>query len=141
MHFEPSETFNIADYFLDERLREGRGDRVALRLDDRELTYAQVQDLANRFGQVLLNLGLRREERILIALPDGPEFVGALFGTLKIGAVVVMVNPHLKPADIAALYDYSRAGCLVVDDSTLATFEAGARQARHRPQVLVVGTT
>jgi acyl-coenzyme A synthetase/AMP-(fatty) acid ligase len=87
MSFRPPERFNIADYFLDQRVEEGRGNRIALRLDDRQMTYDEVLALANRFGQVLLRIGVRPEERVLIALPDGPEFVGALFGVLKSGAV------------------------------------------------------
>ena len=37
-----------------------------------------------------------------LSLPDGADFVGALFGTLKVGAVGVMVNPHLKPEEVEA---------------------------------------
>jgi len=70
MSFRPPERFNIADYFLDQRVEEGRGDRIALRLDDRQMTYDEVLGLANRFGQVLLRIGVRPEERVLIALPD-----------------------------------------------------------------------
>src|SRR5688572_7625621 len=91
--FSPPAAFNIADYFLSGRLSEGRGDSVALRLDDRNVTYAEVDALANRFGNALRSLGVRQEDRVLIALPDGAAYVGALFGTLKLGAVVVMVNP------------------------------------------------
>ena len=51
------------------------------------------------------------EQRVIIALPDGPEFVAALFGVLKIGAVVVMVNPDLKPdADLLFLPVHPRPG-------------------------------
>ena len=75
MSFQPPEIFNIADYFLDQRVREGGGDRIALRLDDRYLTYQEVQLLANRFGGVLRDLGVRPEERVLLLLEDGPEFV------------------------------------------------------------------
>ena len=133
------ESLNIADRFLDERVAEGRGDRIALRLDDGDLTYSEVQQLANRFGQVLRHLGVRQEERVLIALRDGPEFVGALFGILKIGGVVVMVNPDLKPRNLAALFDYSRARALVVADECLPAFEEAGRLARWQPRVLVVG--
>jgi len=131
--------FNIADYFLGERVREGRGERLALRLADRDLTYAEVQTLADRFARALLEVGVRPEERVLIALPDGAEFVGALFGTLKIGAVVVMVNPGRSPQDLAALFDYSRAGCVVVDGTVLESFEAALGAADRRPPLLVVG--
>ena len=130
---------NIAHRFLDARLEEGRGDRVALRLPDRHLTYAEVQELANRFGRVLQSLGVRREERVLIGLRDGPEFVGALFGVLKLGAVVVMVNPDLKPQNLASLFDYSRARVAVVAGDALEGFEAAGCEASWHPQFLVVG--
>ena len=125
--FQPAESFNIADYFLGDRIREGRGGRIALRLDDRELTYREVEALANRFGHLLRERGVRREERVMIALPDSPEFVGALFGILKLGAVVVMANPQLKPEEIAALYDYTRVRLAIVHTSVSGVFaEAGA---------------
>ena len=43
-----------------------------------------------------------------MALPDGPEYVAALFGTLKLGAVVVMVNPQLAGGRDRRLLDYTR---------------------------------
>jgi benzoate-CoA ligase len=139
MSFELPVELNIAHRFLDARIDEGRGDRVALRLEDRELTYSEVQTLANRFGQVLRDQGVRREERVLVALRDGPEFVGALFGILKLGAVVVMVNPDLGAEKLAALFDYSRAGAAVVDAGLVEAFEEALGQTRWHPRLLVVG--
>ena len=109
-----SECLNIAEWFLCDRLAEGRGDRVALRLADHDLTYAEVDRLANRVGNALRALGVRQEERVLLALPDGAEYVAALFGILKIGAVVVMVNPGLPPDGLAAMVELSRARVGVV---------------------------
>jgi benzoate-CoA ligase family protein len=105
---------NIADLFLTERVREGRGERVALRLADRQLSYADVDRLANRFGHALLALGVRPEERVLLALPDSAEYAGALFGILKIGAVAVMINPGLTADGLAAMAELSRARVAVV---------------------------
>ena len=120
--FEPPVSFNLADYFLDRRIAEGRGERTAIRLDDRELTYREVQALANRFGQLLARRGVRQEDRVMLALPDSPEFVAALFGILKIGAVAVMVNPQLKREEIAALYAFTRVRLAVVHTSVYETF-------------------
>lgn len=136
--FEPPETFNIADYFLDARLREGRGERTALHLDDSLATYREVHASAARFGAVLRGLGVRQEERVMIALPDGAEFVAALFGVLKLGAVVVMVNPQLKEDEIAALFAYSRARVAVVHERFLATWSVAATGA-FPETLLVVG--
>jgi benzoate-CoA ligase family protein len=135
----PPERFNLASYFLDDRIREGRGDRTALLGDDAAVSYAELQALANRFGNLLRQEGIRPEERVVIALPDGPGFVGALFGVLKIGGVVVMVNPHLRPDAIRGFYEYTRATAALVDASTADAFREAARGARHAPRVLLPG--
>jgi benzoate-CoA ligase family protein len=109
-----AEWLNIAELFLTRRLTEGRGDRVALRLGDRQLTYADLDRLANRFGTLLRDLGVRQEERVILALPDSAEYAAALFGILKIGAVAVMVNPGLPPDGLAAMVELARARVAVV---------------------------
>ncbi len=139
MPFEIPETFNIADYFLRQRLEEGNGDRVALRLDSGELTYEAVQSLAVAFARHLLDLGVAREDRVLIALPDGAEFVGSLFGILQIGAVVVMVNPALEADSLAYLFDSSGATCAILDSSALPAFEQAGRSAENQPRFLICG--
>lgn len=139
MSFEPPDAFNIADYFLDDRVREGRGDRVALRFGDRSISYQEVQSLANRFGNALRGLGVEPEQRVIIALPDAPEYVGALFGILKIGAVVVMVNPYLKPEEIAYFFEYTRAKVAVVHHAELPAFAEAARGSRHLKCLVDVG--
>src|SRR5213596_2303258 len=103
------------------------------------ITYRQVQALPNRFGHVLTEAGVGPEQRVMIALPDGPAFVAALFGTLKIGAVVVMVNPELKPEAIEYFYAYTRARVLIAPRDTVGSFRTAARDARHLKTILVVG--
>ncbi len=137
--FNPPETFNIADYFLVDRLREGRGERVALRLGDSRLTYTEVARSADRFGRALVRRGVRPEERVMIALPDGADFVGALFGVLEVGAVVVMVNPRLSEEEIAALYDYTGARLAVVDEGTAEPFRTARGEGQLPLGFLTVG--
>ncbi|MEK7867583.1 MAG: benzoate-CoA ligase family protein [Planctomycetota bacterium] len=141
MPFDPPEQFNIADHFLDARVREGRGERVAIRMDGRALTYREVQRLAHRYGNVLREMGVEAEQRVIISLPDGPEYVAALFGILEIGAVVVMVNPGLKAEEIAYFYEYTRAKAAIVHRETQEAFAAAAKDARHLKHILVVGGT
>jgi benzoate-CoA ligase family protein len=138
MPFQPPERFNIADYFLDARVREGQGQATALVTDQGTLTYAEVQARANRFGRLLLDAGVQPEQRVLLALPDGPDFVAAFFGTLKIGAVVVMVNPQLATDAIASLYAYTRAHVTVTVREAAAPFQVAARGVPLLKAVLVV---
>src|SRR5881296_2596002 len=139
MGFQPPEQFNMADHFLDARVREGKGDRPAVLTDAGTLSYREIQALANRFGHILTEAGVQPEQRVMIALPDGPAFVAALFGALKIGAVVVMVNPQLKPDAIAYFYGYTRARVIVAHRDTVGAFRAAARGARHLRTTCVVG--
>jgi benzoate-CoA ligase family protein len=132
---------NIADWFLDARVREGRGDRTALITDAGRLSYREVQALANRYAGVLSSAGVAPEQRVIIALPDGPDFVAALFGILKIGAVVVMVNPELKPDAIEYFFSYSRAAVALVAAERAEEFRAAAARAAHAPELAVVGTS
>jgi benzoate-CoA ligase family protein len=138
--FRLPERLNIASHFLDDRIREGRGERTALRTDLGTWSYAEVQTLANRYGNLLRQRGVRPEERVIIALPDGPDFVAALFGVLKIGAVVVMVNPHLKPDAVRGFLDYTRAVAALVGPGAESTFEEAAAHAARPPALLVPGT-
>ena len=139
MSYQPPERLNIADLFLDARVREGRGSSPALHTDSGTLSFAGVQALSNRFGNALASEGVEPEHRVLIALPDGPEFVASLFGTLKLGAVVVMVNPGLPAPEIENLIEYARARAVVIHRETAGVFEAAARTARHRVSILTVG--
>jgi benzoate-CoA ligase family protein len=138
--FRLPERLNIASHFLDDRIREGRGERTALRTDLGTWSYAEVQTLANRYGNLLRQRGVRPEERVIIALPDGPDFVAALFGVLKIGAVGVMVNPHLKPDAVRSFLDYTRAVAALVGPGAESTFGEAAAHAARPPALLVPGT-
>ncbi len=130
---------NIAEFFLDARVREGRGDRTALMTDAGRSSYREVQALANRYANVLKGVGVDPEQRVIIALPDGPDYVGALFGILKIGGVVVMVNPDLKPDAIQYFFEYSRAVVAFVAEGKAEAFRAAAASANHAPTLLEVG--
>ncbi|HEX5731510.1 MAG TPA: AMP-binding protein [Blastocatellia bacterium] len=86
------EQFNMADYFLDDRIKEGKGDKVAVYYEDKKYTYSEIQRMANRCGNALVSLGIEMEDRVLMVLPDSIEFVAAWHAIAKVGAVITMVN-------------------------------------------------
>jgi benzoate-CoA ligase family protein len=110
--------FNLTSWFLDRNVDEGRGDRVALYCGDDAHNYGALAERTNRIGNVLLGLGVRPQERVLLALTDGLDFVAAWFAVLKIGAVVAEVYTFLQPQDYAYYVDYSRARVVVCDGTT-----------------------
>ena len=134
------EQLNIADWFLGDRLREGRGERVAIRTDAETFTYAQVEARANQYGNCLQAVGVKAEQRVIIALEDSLDWVAAFFGTLKIGAVVVMVNPQLKAEAMGYFLNYTRATAALVGDGAQVEFGKAAAEAPHLERVLEVGS-
>jgi benzoate-CoA ligase family protein len=107
------EDFNLADYFLFDRLREGKGTRVAVRFGARAWTYEDVADRTMRLAAALQAAGVRQEERVLVVLPDMPPFVWSIMATLKTGAVLTMGNPDAPAEDLAYLVEYTRASAIV----------------------------
>ena len=117
-NFSITERLNVADWFLTARIDEGLGSKTSIITDASSFSYAEVNRLSNRYGNHLRTLGVRREERVIIALPDGIDFVAALFGTLKIGAVVVLVNPYLPPEQFDYFVRYTRARAAFFEEET-----------------------
>ncbi|RZQ60598.1 benzoate-CoA ligase family protein [Amycolatopsis suaedae] len=118
---------NLTSFFLDRNLELGRGERTALITGGREWTYRELSVLADRIGAVLLEHGVRRGDRVLLALSDGVEFVASWYAAQKIGAVTAEVYTFLTPKDYRYFLDYTRARAVLVDATTLGPFrEAGA---------------
>jgi benzoate-CoA ligase len=133
------ERFNMADYFLYHNLEEGREHKVCLYFEDKVWTYGETAIRSNKVGNALRDLGLEIEQRILIVLPDCPEFIWSWFGATRIGAVITMVNPLLPSDDYKYYLDYTRARVAIIHQSLLTTFAEAARGSRYLRAVLVVG--
>ena len=133
------ERFNMADYFLYHNLEEGRENKVCLYFEEQTYTYGETARMSNRVGNALRELGLEQEDRVLIVLPDCPEFVWTWFGAARIGAVITMVNPLLPAEDYKYYLNYTRARVAVIHESLLNTFNEAAADARYLRAVLVVG--
>jgi len=112
--------FNIADYFLDQRIAEGRGRHTAVIDDHGRHSYEEVQALSEQVAAALWQAGIRPEDRCLLGLWDSVEFVASFFGVLKAGGVVCMVNPELPDEDYRHYLRYTRCRALLVDAALYA---------------------
>ena len=139
MSFQFPERFNMADYFLYHNLEEGRENKVCLYYEDQSFSYGDTVRMSNRAGNALRELGVEQEDRVLIVLPDCPEFVWTWFGAARIGAVITMVNPLLPADDYKYYLDYTRARVAVIHESLLKNFNEATADAKHLRAVLVVG--
>src|SRR6266571_2455066 len=135
--------FNVATYFVDRNVAEGRGDSVAIEVypGDARITYRQVLEGVNRFGNALRDaLGVRIEERVLLLLLDCPEYVYGFFGAIKVGAVPIPTSTLFKPDNYEYILNDSRARVVVISDGLLPQLQAIPRERlRYLRDVVVVG--
>src|SRR6266446_8787482 len=138
MSIEFPERFNMADYFLYHNLEEGRENKVCLYYKDQTFTYREAAWTSNRAGNALREAGVEIEDRVLIVLPDCPEFVWTWFGAARIGAVITMVNPLLPAEDYKYYLDYTRATVAIIHESFIKPFAEAAEDASYLRATLVV---
>ncbi|HEX7786923.1 MAG TPA: benzoate-CoA ligase family protein [Methylomirabilota bacterium] len=136
---EVPERFNAAAHFLDRHVREGRGGRTAFRFEGRDVTYGEIALRANRLGNALRARGVQIEQRVLLALPDRPEFAEAFWGAMKIGAVPVAVSDELPAAELAFLLQDSRARAVVASETAAAALASVRAACPALEAVIAVG--
>ena len=141
MKLDLPDIYNAATTFVDENIARGRGKKGAIYYQDQTFTYQDVYEKVNQTGNVLKELGTDIEQRVLLVLPDSPEFAFSFFGAIKIGAVPIPTNPWMKAKDYDYLLQDSRAKIAVIHESVLPEFESIWNKPRQLKGVLVVGRT
>jgi benzoate-CoA ligase family protein len=131
-----TDLFNAGEYLLDRHVHAGAGDRLALTGVAGDLTYADLYDRVRRAATVLVDFGLRPEQRLLMFMADSPDFVMIYLAALRIGAVPVPVSTMLHTDGLAELLRDSRARLLAVTPQYAATAQAAVVDAPELRGVL-----
>jgi len=113
-------------------------ERIAIRLDDAAVPYAALEAGSQRVAGLLKDLGVEPGDRVGIMLPNTPHFPLAYYGALRLGAVVVPMNPLLSKREVAYYLDDSGAKLLLAWHGFAESAEGGAEQAEIDAQVLLV---
>jgi long-chain acyl-CoA synthetase len=118
---------NLATILTDSAEREP--DNTALKLDDFEVSYAQLDDASARVAAVLASKGLSPGDRVGIMLPNVPYFASCYYGVLRAGGVVVPMNVLLKRREVAFYLNDPGAKLLFAWEGFAQDAEAGAQDA------------
>ncbi len=137
--FSLPEKLNLGSYYLDVNLESGRGDRPAIYFKDRTVSYRDLWLLTNRVGNVLRELGVEPENRVLLILEDSPEWVATWLAAMKLGAVGTHAYTYLTQNDYAYLLDLVRPKVVVADCRTLGRLREAAEGLKHPKAILVSG--
>ena len=130
------ERFNFAAHLFD--LNREHAGRTAY-IDDRgRLAYGALEGRARRVATVLLEAGVRREERVLLLMHDTSDWPVCFLGCLYAGVVPVAVNTLLTVADYAYMLAHSRAQAALVSGALLPVLSQALAQGPHEVGTLLV---
>jgi long-chain acyl-CoA synthetase len=118
---------NLAQALADTAGR--RPDHIAIKLDDFEVSYAVLEQGAQRAAGWLRELGVEAGDRVGVMLPNVPHFPVTYYGALRLGAVVVPMNPLLKGREVEHYLTDSGAKVLFAWQDFADAARAGADAA------------
>jgi benzoate-CoA ligase len=131
--------YNAADDLIERNLAAGRSDKIAY-IDDRgRYTFRALAERVNRAAHALTALGLRMEQRVMVALVDTIDFPTVFLGAIKAGIVPIAANTLLTTNDYRFMLQDSRASALVVSEALLPLFAPLLRELPMLRHVIVSG--
>ena len=76
------------------------GDRPAVAFRNTQLTYCDLKALVDRLATALAGLGIIKGDRVGIMLPNCPQYLISFFAIVRLGAIVVNINPIYTPREV-----------------------------------------
>jgi benzoate-CoA ligase family protein len=101
------ERINITEQILDRNVREGKGGKVAIYYGDKALTYGELQKRVNKFGNALKKLGVAKGDRFVIRSHNTPDYLVAVLGGMKIGAIPIPTNTLFRSWELEHIINNS----------------------------------
>jgi crotonobetaine/carnitine-CoA ligase len=100
------------------------GDHSFVTFEGETVSFAQLDERANRVGRALVGLGVGPGDKVALLMRNSLEFLYSWFGIAKIGAVMVPVNTSMRGSPLEYIVTHSDARGLIVDDDLAATVTA-----------------
>jgi long-chain acyl-CoA synthetase len=107
---------------------------------DVDVTYRELEALVNACANALLDIGIRRGQKVCLFMTNRPEYVISWFAIARIGAVVSPMNPSYKEREIAYQIGNSEATAIIVQQELLPLVEAVRAETPGLAHVIVAGS-
>src|SRR3990170_2337457 len=97
---------NMTTYILDDNISSGRGGKTVIYCQGETYTFNDLCTLTNKVGNVLKELGVENESRVLVILGDSPDWFASWLGAIRIGGVATHAYCYLNPEDYGYFLNY-----------------------------------
>ena len=102
---------------LVEEAFEKYSDRIALVYLGQQVTYAKLRELIDRFVTSLANLGIKHQDKVIIYIPNTPQWVISCLAVMKIGGVPVPISPIYTPLEVSYISNDCGAETVICQDT------------------------
>ncbi|MFP6594554.1 MAG: AMP-binding protein, partial [Dehalococcoidia bacterium] len=112
--------------------------KIAVIDGDRRFTFGELNAHSDRLAAALVDMGVRKGDRVGLMAPNCAEFEIAFYGVLKAGAIVSTLNTGYREREIAHQLNNSRASILIVHESLVEMAEAAKPLLDSPPEMVVI---
>ncbi|MFO7555336.1 MAG: acyl-CoA synthetase [Desulfobacterales bacterium] len=130
---------NLTDFLLDRHVREGRGGNPAIKFMDQVVTYAQLQEMVNKFGNSLKKAGVGVQDRVGIRLVNSIQALVAIFAIEKIGAIPVPTSPLWSGEEVAFVANNAEMKFFIVNAPLMPPVEQAKPNFQFGTKVITIG--
>jgi len=102
-------------------------------------TNVEMNRIANRLGNALKSLGVKKGDRVGVQLLNCPELIETFFAVFKIGAILVPVNPSLRVHELAYIYQDAGMAALVSSTDYIDNIREARREAKQLKSIILIG--
>jgi len=130
---------NVGAELLDRHADGGGGGRPAIHAGGRTLTYGELQKQVNQLCHGLRSAGLDRGDRVLLRMPNVPEFIVSWLACQKLGIVTVGTMPMLRARELAYIANDAGTTAAIVWGGLREELERARREAPDLKRLIVAG--
>jgi long-chain acyl-CoA synthetase len=116
------------------------GKKTAVAMDERRLSYAQLDEASNKIANALLGMGVKKGDRVAMLLANSPEFAATYFGVVKIGGIAAPLDTKYKLAELTSLFNDAQPKVLVAESPFLEPLVPSLGEFKSIAGVVEVGS-
>jgi|Deesub1362A_J573_1020465.scaffolds.fasta_scaffold00338_32 2-aminobenzoate-CoA ligase len=117
IHYPPC--MNVAEKLVDANVKKGKKEKTAIYFENLAITYGELQEMVNRLGNGLKELGISLGDRVLLRSKNRPELIISILAIQKIGAIAVPTMHLFREKELKYILKDSRAKAVIVQDSLI----------------------
>lgn len=133
--------YNAAVELVDKNIDKGYVSKIAIYYREQEISYGELLKQVNKAGNGLKSLGVEIENKVMLLLPDCPQFFYTFLGAIKIGAVAIPVNTLSRSMDYLYVLNDCRAKVLVISEELVPLVEPILDRVKYLKNIVVVGNS